>query len=79
MLRQPLNTELNMDLDEEILARIKAALNKDAKPTDFQVRAGDNGSVLINLKTGKAQLIYDDESELHDFQDLGIKEDGRHQ
>ena len=65
-----------MDLDEEILARIKSAKagNRSIKPTDFQYRAGENGSVLINLKTGKAQLIYDDDSELHDLEDLGFQE-----
>jgi hypothetical protein len=42
-----------MALDDEILARIRAAKawDKDAKPEDFQLRAAENGSVLINLKT----------------------------
>jgi hypothetical protein len=62
-----------MELNDEILARIRAAKvwDKDSKPKDFQIRAGENGSVLINLKTGRAQLLYDDDSELHDLQDLG--------
>jgi hypothetical protein len=66
-----------MDLDEELLARIRAAasLSPGLKATDFQIRAGENGSVLINLKTGKAQLIYDEDSELHDLEDLHIAED----
>jgi hypothetical protein len=65
-----------MDLEEEILARIKAAqsLDKSAAVSDFQIRVGENGTVLINLKTGKAQLIYDDESKLHDLKDLGLSE-----
>lgn len=45
-------------------------LDKRNRPSDFQVRAAENGSVLINLRTGRAQLIYDDDSELHDVEDL---------
>jgi hypothetical protein len=61
-----------MELEEEILARIKAAKawDKDAKLTDFQLKTSENGSVLINLKTRRAQLIYDDESELHDIEQV---------
>ena len=61
-----------MELEEELLARIRAAksLDKGVKTGDFQVRAGENGSVLINLKTGKAQIVYDDNSELHDLDEL---------
>ena len=61
-----------MNLDKEILARIKAAKAWDKNSTlnDFQIKASENGSVLINLKTRRAQLIYDDESELHDLDDL---------
>jgi hypothetical protein len=67
-----------MDLEQEILARIGAAksLAPDAKVEDFQIRAGENGTVLINLKTGKAQLVYDDDSELHDLKDLRLSEGG---
>ncbi len=63
-----------MDLNEELLLRIKAAcsLDKNTSDSDFQIRAGENGSVLINLRTGRADLIYDDESDLHDFEDLNI-------
>jgi hypothetical protein len=63
-----------MELEDEIWARIRAAksLDPNIKPEDFQIRAGENGSVLINLKTGRAQLIYDDESKLHDLEDLSI-------
>jgi len=59
-----------MELDEEILARIRAAKawDKNSKPSDFQLKVAENGSVLVNLKTRRAQLIYDDESELHDFE-----------
>jgi hypothetical protein len=61
-----------MELDDEIVARIRAAKawDRDAKLGDFQFRAFENGSVLVNIKTGKAQLIYDDESVLRDLDDL---------
>ena len=61
-----------MELDEEILARVTAAKSwdKNAKLTDFQLKVAENGSVLINLKTSRAQLIYDEDSELHDLEDL---------
>jgi hypothetical protein len=61
-----------MSLDDEILARIRAAKawDKDSSPDDFQIRAHANGFVLINIKTGKAQLLYDEDSELHDWQEL---------
>src|SRR4051812_17859345 len=66
----------SMDIDREILARIRSAIALDhqSKATDFQVRAGQTGSVLINLRTGKAQLIYDDLSPLHDGEDLGLRD-----
>ena len=65
-----------MDIDSEILARIKSAIALDhkSKLTDFQVRAGETGSVLINLRTGQAHLIYDDLSPLHDGEDLGVSD-----
>ena len=49
-----------MDLDQEILSRIKSicALDKATTTRDFQIRAGENGSVLINLRTGKAEIIF---------------------
>ena len=61
-----------MSLDDEILARIIAAQawDKEAKLEDFQIKADKNGLVLINLKTRRAQLIYDEESELRDLQEL---------
>jgi hypothetical protein len=64
--------EYVMSLNNEILARIRAARawDKDARPEDFQLRAAENGSVLINLKTRRAQLIYDEDSELRDMQEL---------
>jgi hypothetical protein len=66
-----------MELEDEILARIRAAksFDKDTKPGDFQLKAAENGAVLVNLKTSRAQLIYDDESELHDLEQL-LSEDG---
>lgn len=61
-----------MELEEEILARVRAAKawDKNAKLDDFQLKAAENGSILINLKTRRAQLIYDDESELHDLEQV---------
>jgi hypothetical protein len=61
-----------VSMDDEILARIRAAKvwDKDAKLEDFQLNVAGNGSVLINLKTRRAQLIYDEESELRDWQEL---------
>jgi len=61
-----------VDIDKEIMARINGskAWDKDSKPEDFQIKAAENGYVLINLKTRRAQLIYDDDSELGDFQKL---------
>ena len=61
-----------MDIDDEITARIRAAKawDKDAKLEDFQLKAAENGFVLINLKTRRAQLIYDDDSELTDLEKL---------
>ena len=63
-----------MELEEELLSRIRAAasFDKTVKVNDFQVRAGENGSVLINLKTGRAQLVYDDDSELHELEELKL-------
>jgi hypothetical protein len=61
-----------MSLDDEILSRIRAAKawDKDAKLEHFQLRVAGNGSVIINLKTRRAQLIYDGDSELRDLQEL---------
>jgi hypothetical protein len=61
-----------MNLDDEILQRIRSIVASDpkTKTSDFQVRTGQNGSVLINLRTGRAQLVYDDDSPLHDAADL---------
>jgi hypothetical protein len=64
-----------MDLDREILDRIKSITSGDKATTekDFQIRAGKNGTVLINRRTGRAQIVYDDESPLHDVEDLKIQ------
>ncbi len=61
-----------VDIDKEIMARIDGAKawDKDSRPEDFQIRAAENGYVLINLKTRRAQLIYDDDSQLHDLHEL---------
>ena len=61
-----------MVIDEEIMARVRAAKawDKDARLEDFQIRAAENGFVLINLKTRRAQLLYDDDSELNDLEQL---------
>lgn len=69
-----------MDIDEEIKARIRAAKvwDKDARLEDFQIKAAENGYVLINLKTRRAQLIYDEFSKLHDLEQLFPEEkDGK--
>ena len=62
----------HMVIEEEILARIRAAKvwDKDARLEDFQLQAAENGCVLINLKTRRAQLLYDEDSELHDLEQL---------
>jgi hypothetical protein len=64
-----------MNIDEEILARIRAAKawDREAKLDDFQLKAAENGFVLINLKTRRAQLIYDEDSELSDLDQLFAK------
>ena len=61
-----------MSLDDEIMARIHAARawDRSSKTDDFQVKVSGNGYVLINLKTRRAQLIYDEDSELRDWQEL---------
>ena len=61
-----------MDLDKEILARINAekSIRKTTQVEDFQARVSTNGTVLVNLKTSRAQLLYDDDSELHDLEIL---------
>ncbi len=61
-----------MSFDDEILARIRAeqVLDKSTKLEDFQLRVAANGSVLVNLKTTRAYLIYDGDSELQELRDL---------
>jgi len=61
-----------MVIEEEILARVRAAKawDKNARLEDFQVTAAENGFVLINLKTRRAQLLYDEDSKLHDLEQL---------
>lgn len=61
-----------MDISEEIKHRIEVARaeDKDAKLEDFQIRATENGYVLIHLKTKRAQLIYDADNEIHDLEQL---------
>ena len=68
-----------MDIDKEILARIQAARawDKDARFEDFQIKAAGNGYVLINLKSRRAQLIYDEFSELHDLEQLFPDQSGK--
>jgi len=68
-----------MVIDEEILARIRAAKawDKRARLEDSQVQAAENGFVLINLKTRRVQLLYDEDSELHDLEQL-FPENSKH-
>jgi len=44
-----------MGIEDEIMARIRAAKvwEKDSKPEDFQLRADENGFVLVNLERGE--------------------------
>jgi hypothetical protein len=64
--------DLALSLDDEIRARIRAAKvwDKVSSLEDFQIRAHANGLVLINLKTGRAQLLHDEDSELQDWKEL---------
>jgi hypothetical protein len=65
-------SQQRMVIEEEILARVRAAKawDKQARLEDFQVKAAENGFVPINLKTRRAQLLYDDDSELNDLEQL---------
>ena len=51
-----------MTITDKISARIreKKAWDKGAHISDFQIRVGEKGAVLVNLRTGEAQLIDDD-------------------
>ena len=61
-----------MSLDDEIIARIRTVQiwDKNTKPEDFQLQVSANGSVLVNLKTSRAYLIYDEHSERQELRDL---------
>ena len=61
-----------MDIDDEIKARVRAAKiwDSDARLEDFQIKVAGQGYVLVNLKTGQAQLIFDNDSDLKDFREL---------
>jgi hypothetical protein len=61
-----------VSLDDEILARIHAVQiwDKSTKLEDFQLRVAANGSILVNLKTSRAYVIYDEDSELQELRDL---------
>ena len=69
----------SMDLHHEIIARIRAAKTSDksARLSDFQFRAYENCSALVNIKTGNAEFIYDEETVLHDLDDLFSGSDAR--
>jgi hypothetical protein len=56
-----------MRIEDEILDRVRAA---HATLEDFQIKAAENGYVLINLKTRRAELIYDEFSKLSDLKQL---------
>ena len=56
-----------MRIEDEIVQRVRAA---GANLDDFQIKAGENGYVLINLKTGRAELIFDEFSKLSDLKQL---------
>jgi hypothetical protein len=59
-------------LDDQIFACIEAAKtwDKDAKLEDFQLRVVANDLVLVNLRTGRAYRICDEDSEQPDLQDV---------
>ena len=61
-----------MELEEEILARVRAAkaLDKDVRLSDFQLDIVEGGAALIHLKTRRVQLIRDDEAELSELNRL---------
>ena len=61
-----------MELEEEILARVRAAkaLDKDVRLSDFQLDIVEGGAALIHLKTRHVQLIRDDEAELSELNRL---------
>ena len=56
-------------LDDQIFACIEAAKtwDKDAKLEDFQLRVVANDLVLIHLKTSRAYVLNDEESDLPDL------------
>lgn len=58
-----------MDIDKEILARVRAAKAWDpsARLEDFQIRATKDCYVLTNLKTGYSESIFDEASSLDDL------------
>ena len=58
-----------MDIDAEILARVRAAKAWDpsARLEDFQIRATADGYVLTNLKAGYSQFIFDGSGILDDL------------
>jgi hypothetical protein len=59
-------------LDDQIFAYIESAKtwDKEAKLEDFQLRVVANDLVLINLKTSRAYLIHDEDSEELDLRDV---------
>jgi hypothetical protein len=59
-------------LDDQIFACIEAAKtwDKDAKLENFQLRVVANDLVLINLKTSRAYVLKDEESDLPDLQEV---------
>jgi hypothetical protein len=52
-----------MNIEEKIIARIRSEQTSDtkAKLGDFQLRATPSGYILVNLKNGHRQFIFDDE------------------
>jgi hypothetical protein len=58
-----------MDIDAEILARVRAAKAWDpsTRLEDFQIRATADGYILTNLKVGYSEFIFDESSSLDDL------------
>jgi hypothetical protein len=52
-----------MNIEEKIIARVRAEQIWDttARLEDFQLRGTPSGYILVNLKTGHRQFIFDDE------------------
>ena len=55
-----------MDLTQQIVSRIQEArmLGDANGPSDFQLRVTRKGAILTNLKTHRAELLFDEGEDL---------------